>query len=59
MNNNLRKRLKNSLINKCNKKDVRNKDNKNNLINTLNYNRSKLGFMMKEKDKKNRITKKR
>ena len=59
VNNNLRKRLKNSLINKCNKKDVRNKDNKNNLINTLNYNRSKLGFMMKEKDKKNKIIKKR
>ena len=54
-NNNLRKRLKNNLINKCNKKDVKNKDNKNNCNNIQNYNNNKLNFMMKDKDKKNKI----
>ncbi len=59
VNKNLKRKLKSNQINKSNKKNVKKKDKKNNIRNIISFNKNKLDFMMKDKEKKSKIIKKK
>lgn len=59
VNKNLKRRLKNNQISKSNKKNVKKKDKKNNIKNIINFNNNKQDFMIRDKERKNKIIKRK
>ena len=57
--NSSRRRLEKNLTNKCKKKEEKNKDKNIKSLNILNFNNNRPNYMMKGKNKKNLIIKKR